>query len=278
MMDPIAIKLKLVHALDNLELNCVSSQLKSELTHKHFHEDPCFAIITGGKGIFRVKDQPQYVEKGTIFMLSPGEVHTSGIALGEEELTYRAFYVSSKLIQDILYEEGNHIAQSFFFKEHLSHDSPFSTTILATHIHLFETDQLLAQQSLFRELIWKVIDHFTAYPLKMRQDDLAPAYLPLLIDYLRAYYKEQVSLEDLAQLAHRSQSQVLRAFKKYVGISPHAFVINLRINQAKKLLLAGMPIAQIAYELGFADQSHLHRYFKRYYYVAPGKFIQAFSP
>ena len=66
-------------------------------------------------------------------------------------------------------------------------------------------------------------------------------------------------------------------FKESTGITPHQYVIRCRIDRAKDLLKQGkLSIAEIAKEVGFVDQSHLHRHFKRLVGVTPKLFFKQF--
>jgi AraC-like DNA-binding protein len=69
-----------------------------------------------------------------------------------------------------------------------------------------------------------------------------------------------------------SPFHLLRVFRAAVGLPPHAYQIQLRVARAKELLRAGMPIAAVAVEVGFVDQSHLTRHFKRLVGVPPGRY------
>jgi AraC-like DNA-binding protein len=89
-------------------------------------------------------------------------------------------------------------------------------------------------------------------------------------DYLEAHHAEPVRLDDLARIARLSRFHLLRQFNRDVGLPPHAYLLQLRIGRAKDLLSRGVPAGQVAHDVGFADQSHMHRYFKRFVGVTPG--------
>jgi AraC-like DNA-binding protein len=61
-------------------------------------------------------------------------------------------------------------------------------------------------------------------------------------------------------------------FTKQVGLPPHVYLNQVRVNRAKQLLADGQPIALVAYETGFADQSHLTRHFKRLFGLTLGQY------
>ena len=89
---------------------------------------------------------------------------------------------------------------------------------------------------------------------------------------LHAHFDTEVSLEFLAQLTGLSQGYLIRTFKLEVGVTPHAYQLALRVERAKTLLASGVDVAQVAFEMGFVDQSHLNRVFKKYVQTTPGRF------
>ena len=94
------------------------------------------------------------------------------------------------------------------------------------------------------------------------------------IEYMHANLDQPLSLKEVGEAAHISPSHLLRIFKRATGSSLHQFLIRLRVNRARELLLAGnASIADVAAEVGFADQSHLTRHFKRLMGTTPKKIL-----
>jgi AraC family transcriptional regulator len=90
------------------------------------------------------------------------------------------------------------------------------------------------------------------------------------IDYLHANLAQDISLDRLAESVNISPSHLRRLFKQATGLAPHQYLLQLRVNRAKELLLTGsFSVGEVAAEVGFADQSHLHRHFKRVFGVTP---------
>ncbi|MFQ4144914.1 AraC family transcriptional regulator [Chlorogloeopsis sp. ULAP02] len=90
------------------------------------------------------------------------------------------------------------------------------------------------------------------------------------INYMHSHLDQDLSLEVLAQTVNLSPSHLRRLFKQATGMAPHQYLIHLRVNRAKELLLTrSFSINEVAVEVGFADQSHLHRHFKRIFGVTP---------
>lgn len=80
------------------------------------------------------------------------------------------------------------------------------------------------------------------------------------------------SVRQLAGLCGMSPYQFIRAFRACTGLTPHAWRLNQRINQARSDIRAGQDIALTAYQHGFADQSHFHRTFKAFMAATPGQY------
>lgn len=100
---------------------------------------------------------------------------------------------------------------------------------------------------------------------------LAPWQLRRATALLRANLAENQSLEHLAAACRLSATHFARAFKQSMGIPPHQWLTNARIDMARELLLrSALPLAQIASTCGFADQSHFSRIFSRSEGVSPG--------
>jgi AraC family transcriptional regulator len=89
-------------------------------------------------------------------------------------------------------------------------------------------------------------------------------------DYLTATISSEVSIAEVATTCNLSRSYFIRAFKKTTGRTPHRWLLEHRIDRAKELLLHSRPIAEIALECGFSDQSHFTRVFTNLMGMPPG--------
>jgi len=97
---------------------------------------------------------------------------------------------------------------------------------------------------------------------------IATPLLPLR-DYLRAHLSAPVPTATLAEMAGLTEWHCIRAFHHEFGLPPHAYHMRLRLAEASRLLATGQSVSTVAYDCGFADQSHLSRKFKEIYGMAP---------
>lgn len=102
---------------------------------------------------------------------------------------------------------------------------------------------------------------------------LSPKVLTLVCDYLQANFQRQVYLAELATLAQLSEYHFCRMFKQSMAQTPQAYLLAIRIEQVKIGLSSGQQsIAEIALQCGFANQSHMGRYFKKLVGVSPREY------
>lgn len=91
-------------------------------------------------------------------------------------------------------------------------------------------------------------------------------------DYLSEHLADDVSLDELAQACGCGRFQLLRAFRRRWGLPPHAYQLQLRVQRARWMLRQGQPAVRIASDLGFCDQSHLIRHFRKVTGVTPAAY------
>lgn len=92
--------------------------------------------------------------------------------------------------------------------------------------------------------------------------------------YIEANFDKTVSLAQLADLSALSVSRFATVFREQFGLSPYKYLCELRVRRAQTLLLAGVPGSVVATEVGFFDQSHLARHFKRLCGMTPSAFVE----
>ncbi|WP_194790701.1 AraC family transcriptional regulator [Pseudomonas sp. UFMG81] len=125
-------------------------------------------------------------------------------------------------------------------------------------------------------LVGFIGDHdFSRYPTLPAAPALAPSLLSQLIECVEQLSLGELSLNGLARQAGLGRYQFIRAFTTATGMTPHAWLLNARVNHARELLRQGQGLAEVAYQLGFADQSHFQRVFKAHAGVTPGAYRSA---
>jgi AraC-like DNA-binding protein len=109
-------------------------------------------------------------------------------------------------------------------------------------------------------------------PTALPPTALPPAASPPAVAPIGANAGARAQVRQLAAEAGMSREGYSRRFVRRRGMPPHAYLLVCRLNQARDLLRAGVPIATVAADCGFADQSHLGRWFRRAFGVTPGRY------
>ena len=91
-------------------------------------------------------------------------------------------------------------------------------------------------------------------------------------EIIEGQYSEDISLTELGRLAGLSPFHLVRVFEKQMGVTPHGYLTQTRVERARQRLAGSDRMADIAHECGFSDQAHLTRLFKRQTGVTPGKY------
>src|SRR5215813_6768236 len=102
---------------------------------------------------------------------------------------------------------------------------------------------------------------------------LPPRALRRVREFIEANLAENISIQELGAIAGLSMYHFARAFKQSVGMPPHAYLVQRRVQRVQDLLTAtDLPLSEIALAAGFADQSHCARRFRQHIGVTPGSY------
>jgi AraC family transcriptional regulator len=148
--------------------------------------------------------------------------------------------------------------------------------LLLTELEAERLGNRLYAESLANALAVHLIREYSTIQKTVRQysGGLSKTKLQQAIAYIQEHLDQDLSLDEIAAAINLSAYHFSRLFKQSTGLAPHQYQIRCRVERAKELLQAGeMTIADIATQVGFYDQSHLSRHFKRIVGVSP-KVIQ----
>jgi AraC-like DNA-binding protein len=96
-----------------------------------------------------------------------------------------------------------------------------------------------------------------------------------VLRHIQEHLGQPLKLAELAELAGLSIWRFATVFRQHVGVSPHRYICQLRVERAQALIREGVPAATAASEAGFYDQSHLSRHFKTICGMTPGQYLMA---
>ena len=244
------------------------------VTHRyapHTHEGFALGVIETGAERFEYRHATHVAPAGAVVAINPGEVHTGSAAL-PEGWRYRMLYPDAAILQEVASEMSGRPRPVPYFPEPVIDDPALARDLLRLHATLEARAEPLERSSRLAEAFARLIEGHadTLHIEPPVQAELA------LVGRLRSYLEERAStpvrLEELAEMAEMSAFRTLRVFEQSTGMPPHAYLTQVRIARARRLLAQRIPPAQVAALVGFYDQSHLTRHFKRIVGITPGQY------
>lgn len=235
---------------------------------KHVHAEYSVCVIERGAQRYQHRGETKIASKGDIAIVNPDEVHTGEKATAEG-WTYRAIYPNIETLQTYAEDLNLRRLGMPFFSNHVIQDKALAYTLLHTLNEVENGAPKLLVDTLFHSIFIQLL---SKHANKMRVNSFSNAsshQTSLAKEYIREFFKTEISAQDLSNLTQLNASHLIRSFKKHYGISPHSYQIQLRVEHAKALLQQGISITDAATISGFYDQSHLHRFFKKTYGMTP---------
>jgi AraC-like DNA-binding protein len=228
----------------------------------HTHDTWTVFIVDEGAVRYDLESRQHGVTGARITILPPHVVH-DGRAAGVDGYRKRVLYVGT----DVLPERS--IGPAVDRPEVA--DPAVVRGILALHRSLHDPGDALEAESLLAVVGARLARHLgdDGDPAGERPDHEVAAELRELLDEHRF---ASFTLADAADTLHVSRAHLVRSFTRAFGISPHRYVVARKIDAARARLLEGEPIADIAVGVGFHDQAHLSRHFRRHVGTTPGRF------
>jgi AraC-like DNA-binding protein len=239
----------------------------------HTHPTYVVALITDGCERIRVGGHSVVAPAGTLAIVNPEQLH-DGEAGAEGGWAYLTFYPSVSLLTEIARELGQDRAPQFGHS--LVEDGDLARAIAVAHADSMAGDAVRAEASMLVALRRLILRHgdWTSRPVPIERSGSRRRLL-LYADVIEGNLVSDLDLERLAQTAGVTRFQVIRDFKKEVGLTPAAFIRNRRLHRAGSLIEQGSALADAALAAGFSDQSHMSRTFRAVHGITPGMFQKA---
>lgn len=246
-------------------LSCMNNFIFSS----HIHNGHVLWLNSEGGEQYNLKGCTDILQPGSVSIIEPGIVHSN-----------RPWHSSRRHLRSLYLDEN-----FFLYLEKLLTGEPSGKLTLPTSVvedrrcwqgaillheaiisnqgQLF-IDELIV--SLFLKFRVLQLEKVVSYRFSDRKSDRVKSF----IEFMRARLSDDISLDNLAEIGSCTSYHVIRLFRNQVGMSPHAYLIQLRLERARELLDDGQNIADAALLSGFSDQSHLTRRFKKRYGLTPG--------
>ncbi|MFF1272727.1 AraC family transcriptional regulator [Streptomyces marokkonensis] len=232
----------------------------------HAHDEFTVGVTVGGLEVIAYRGGRIHSGPGSIVVLEPGEMHTGGPA-APDGYSYRALYAAPALLTDGTLGTGLP-----HFRKPVLHDPELAAALRRAHTDLSAHPDPVEAES---RLPWLLTALTRRHSTSRASDDTVPGAGPVALAVRDRLADELLAPPSLAALAADlglSRYQLLRAFRTTMGVPPYAWLAQYRVTRARALLDTGLRPAEVAGLVGFADQAHLTRWFRRVLGVTPAAY------
>jgi AraC-like DNA-binding protein len=250
------------------------SLMKADFTTRgfapHWHEAFVIGITVDGGSEIKSQGRVETAEPGALFVFNPGEPHAGWMG-ASARWRYRSLYLTRKAIDAATSAAG---AQTLpgFTRSRL--DDPALSALFADLHRALETgDDPLLQQELMVRGFSLLLDRHGERPVPAMKRDAV--FARKVMDWMRDRHAETIRLDDIAAAFGVNPFTLISIFRKTVGMTPYACLIQIRLNAACRMLRLGARPADAAVAAGFYDQSALGRHFRKCYGITPAQFASA---
>ncbi len=212
-----------------------------------------------------------------VMAFNPDDPH-DGRACDQLGFTYRMIHIGPELVAGVLAGIAGRPAGLPLFAEPVVSDPVLAGHLRALHRALLGGAPALHRDELLTAAIYSIVRRAAIRagpPAGHGPPADAGTVASRARQVIRDRYPGEITAGDLAAAAGRSRFAIHRAFRAVYGMAPSDYQRQLRLRAARRLIAQGRPISEAAVQAGFADQSHLTRWFSRYYGITPGRYQRA---
>ncbi len=236
------------------------------------HYNDCFSIATlfRCESLISFRGKAHQAKDGAVGLLEPdGIFRHLQIPIAE---SVGKLHIDASVMDEARHALGAK-AGTIHFRGVITQSPELFGALSALHGSLDQEASALERQVLFARVLEQIFTDGVDGSISKRVTGYETAAVKRARDILHARYAERVSLQELAEETGLSQFHLLRVFGRSLGLPPHQYQTHLRLARARTLMLRGEPAAKVAVHVGFADQSHFVRAFRRHVGLTPSVFF-----
>lgn len=239
---------------------------------QHTHDALVVAITEQGGSVVKSRGALQDATPSTLFVFNPEEPH-GGWMGRSERWRYRSLYLTRRALDRVAGELG--IDAIPYFTRNTYADRDLIEAFLAMHLALEQGRDMFAERELLIGAFGTLFRRHGSGRNRIEPPPRDRVLLSKAVERMRAEYDSDLRLEELATGVGLTTFQLIGLFKRTVGLTPHAYLTQLRLAMACRHLRRSPVLAEVATAVGFYDQSALNNHFKRCYGITPLQFARA---
>jgi len=252
--------------MDIIMPNLLEASFKNKTFAPHFHNEYSIALITSGNHNFTCNKEDFVAYPGDIRLINPGDIHVCK----SKTWGYITFTPDSNFVEAFS-ESCQKELHSITFANPVINNNKLAKLFIDLNSAKKDWQDELMVENILEELIVNLISSYSNNEIKKEDISYSKNRLIQTVEYMKEHFNDHLKLENLAQISGLSKYHFLRKFKEEFKMTPHAYLLQIRIHNAKNMLLNHKPLTDIALSCGFSDQSHFTRVFNKIYGMSPGK-------
>jgi len=256
-----------------LDLRLLHAYYVEHAYPRHSHDYYVISLIERGRQSFTHQGTKHLTAPGGVILINPDAVHT-GEAVDDQGFQMRSLYPTPSHMATAALELTGHHQALPFFKEVRIDDPWAMNSLFSVHKAISEEADPLECESRLLWFLARLIERYGNIPSGTARLRKEKAAIRQARSYLEEHFSQGVSLKELAEHVALSPYYLLRLFLTEVGFPPHAYLESIRIREAQRLIEGGRPLAEVAAQVGFSNQSHLTHRFKQIIGATPGQYAQ----
>ncbi|WP_067564849.1 AraC family transcriptional regulator [Nocardia acidivorans] len=249
------------------QVDLLSARFETFQFDKHSHDQLSVGVIEQGAEGLHMAGGTVVIPAGQLVIINPGQVHT-GFAAVESGWRYRMFYFDTDLVEELAAARLG--TGAVWFPETAVRDDELFARMRFAHRAQERAGDPLTAESLLLAGLSAVLGRHARGGHQLAGQGRPRQGIEQARQLLHDRWNEAVTVAELTAVSGIPRATLISAFRRAYGLPPHAYLLRLRANHARRLLLAGGLPADVAVAVGFADQAHLTRICKRYFGVTPG--------
>ena len=252
-------------------IESVHAHFRGHAYDPHDHDEVLVGVTQQGVQQFSCHRSIHTSTPGRAILIEPGAIH-DGHAPEGSGFTYAMLYLPQPWVTGMLQQRGlgNISLLEQAFCRTLPEDPLLATAIQRAFAAIHGEEGRLARDESLDQMIGLLSRHLCVRSASVARD--STTMMNRAKEYLHEHMEDDVGLDELARHAGIDRFRLTRQFSRAFGLSPHAYLVRLRLRPARTLLAQGHDPTQVAIQVGFADQSHLGRWFRRAYRLTPGAY------
>jgi len=241
--------------------------LNTQSFKPHFHETYTIILVDQGIGDYSTSKSNYTISKNKILVFNPYEVHT-GKPIDGKPWSFLTFHIPLEIMKKVT---QNELIIPFFENNKIEDDNLFKEGF-ELFPYLLSPENFTTSEKVLIDFLKNLYNNYSHNNQKKKLTCEKKVIAKKIRQHIHNSLDGELSLNFISKEFNLSVFSLIKIFKDSYDLPPHQYVVNLKIEKAKKMLLKNRSCTEVAYDAGFFDQSHFIRHFKKIVGVTPKKY------